>query len=104
MNFANNDENSELKCYIQILNYFENKDNNLERTEIWKNQALITLMRILRQNDKELQVKNAIILIISLFEGLPPDLFNNRGKDSGELTNKDRGFYLAELKQEFLQS
>ena len=47
-------------------------------------------------------VTNAIILILSLFEDIPPDTFNNRGVNINRITGKDRKSLVADLKDEFL--
>lgn len=98
----NGHEDPELNCYVKIINAYLNKEEEPEKTEIWKNRALIYLMRMLDDNRSDLQVRNAIILLITLFEDIPPDLFNNRGNDIKKLTKKERESMLANLKTEFL--
>ncbi|TFF89168.1 MAG: hypothetical protein EU548_07910 [Promethearchaeota archaeon] len=98
----NNHEETELNCYVRIINAYLNKEQEPEKTEIWKNRALIYLMRMLDKKRSDLQVRNALILLITLFEDIPPDLFNNRGTNIKKLSKKEKENMLLNLKQEFL--
>ena len=99
---SNNNENYELDYYLSIIDFFQNQDNNRETTEIWKNKSFIQLMKVLKRTRKKELVKNAIILILSLFDELPPDTYNNRGIKSNSLTNSDKLSYVNILKSEFI--
>ena len=99
---SNNNENYELDYYLSIIDFFQNQDSNRETTEIWKNKSFIQLMKVLKRTRKKELVKNAIILILSLFDELPPDMYNNRGTKPDSLSNSDKVSYVNILKSEFL--
>ncbi|NVM17135.1 MAG: hypothetical protein HWN80_05415 [Candidatus Lokiarchaeota archaeon] len=99
---SNNNDNHELDYYLSIIDFFQNQSANEETTEIWKNKSFIQLMKVLkRTRDKEF-VKNAIILILTLFDKIPPDIYNNRGIKANSLTNSDKLSYVNLLKSEFI--
>jgi len=98
---STNDE-FELEYYTKIINFFKNQPSNKESVEIWKTKSFIELMKVLERTQNKELVQNAIILIISLFEQLPPDLYNNRGKNVNFINKKDKKSYLSVLKAEFL--
>ncbi|MFX0136430.1 MAG: hypothetical protein ACFFDN_22505 [Candidatus Hodarchaeota archaeon] len=111
MNAHNNNDQLELEYYMDIIEKYRIKDMNPKETEIWKNKSLIKLMELLEKSKsiEELDriknrklVTNSLILIISLFEDLPPDLFDNQGKDTSELSSEDRDILLSKLKDECL--
>jgi protein tyrosine/serine phosphatase len=102
MKISENNDDFELECYLKILNYFQKDKINKENTEIWKNQAFIKLMNLLEQKKNRDVVTNAIILILSLFEDIPPDTYNNRGVNINRISGKDRISLVANLKDEFL--
>lgn len=99
---SNNNENYELDYYISIIEFFQNQDTNEETTEIWKNKSFIQLMRVLKRTKNKEFVKNAIILILSLSDRMPPDSYNNRGIKVNSLTNSDKISYINLLKSEFI--
>jgi hypothetical protein len=102
MKISRNTEDFELDCYLQILDYFKSEKIDRAKTEIWKNQSLIELMTLLDKTKHRVLVTNAIILILSLFEDIPPDTFNNRGVNINRISSKDRKSLVADLKGEFL--
>jgi len=100
MSTTNND--LEIEYYIKILNFFKNQPSTEETVEIWKNKSLIELMKVLERTENKELAKNAIIILISLFERLPPDLYNNRGKNANLIDKKEKKLYLKLMKSEFL--
>ncbi|MFW9946659.1 MAG: hypothetical protein ACFFDX_07500 [Candidatus Odinarchaeota archaeon] len=96
-----NDE-LELEYYTKIINFFKSQPSNKDSIEIWKNKSFIELMKVLERTKNKKLVQNAIILIISLFEQLPPDLYNNRGINANFISKKDKKSYLSVLKSEFI--
>ena len=102
MKFSNNTEDFELDCYLKILEYFQTEKVNREETEIWKDQSLIELMRLLDKKKNRVLVTNALILMVTLFEDIPPDMYNNRGVDINRISLRDRKSLIADLKEEFL--
>lgn len=102
MKVSNNHENFEIDCYLKILDYFQKDKVNNENTEIWKNQSLIEMMELLAQKKNKALVTNAIILMLSLFEDIPPDTYNNRGVDISRISNEERRSLITGLEEEFL--
>jgi len=96
-----NDE-IELEYYTKIIDFFKTQPSNRESIEIWKSKSFIELMKMLERTKNKGLVQNAIILIISLFEQLPPDLYNNRGMNANFINKKDKKSYLSVLKSEFI--
>jgi len=80
----------------------KNQNANKETIEIWKNKSFIELMKVLeRKTSRKEFVKNAILLILSLFEEHPPDIYTNRGTNVNSLDNGEKNSYLSLLKTEF---
>jgi len=98
---SNNNANYELDYYLRIIDFFQNQKYIKETTEIWKNKSFIELMRVLERTNKKEFVKNAIILILSLFDEIPADIYNNKGIKIDSLTNGDKLSYITILKSEF---
>jgi hypothetical protein len=102
MNISNNSDNFELDYYLSIIDFFQNKNKNKETAEIWKNKSFIELMKVLKLTRKKEFIKNAIILIISLIDQMPPDNYNKRGTKVNSLISKDKLSYINILQSEFL--
>ena len=86
MKINNNAEDFELDCYLKILEYFQHEKVNREKTEIWKDHSLIELMKLLDKAKNRVLVTNSLILMLSLFEDIPPDTYNNRGVDINHIS------------------
>jgi len=95
-------EEFELDYYLKILEYSQDDKISREKKEIWKNQSIIELMNLLKRTQNRVFVTNALILILSLFEDIPPDTYNNRGVSIARISEKDKRFLIKELKEEFL--
>ena len=98
---SDNSDNYELDYYLSIIDFFQNQNTIKETTEIWKSKSFIELMKVLKRPRKKEFVKNAIILILSLFDEMPADRYNNRGTKVNSLTNGDKLSYVNILKSEF---
>ena len=99
---SNTNEDYELNYYLSIIDFFQKENTNPETIELWRNKSFMQLMRVLKRTRRKEFVKNAIILILSLFDELPPDSFNNKGIKTSSLTNGDKLSYVDLLKSEFL--
>jgi len=99
---SNNRDNYELDYYLSIIDFFQNQNKIKETTEIWKNKSFIELMNVLKRTSKKEFVKNAIILILSLFDEMPVDMYNNKGIKVNSLTNGDKQSYVNILRSEFI--
>lgn len=97
---SENKNMSESECYNRIIKFFQSDIEDKEKIELWKNKSYIKLMKNLNEKRKDDTVKNAIIMILSLFENLPPDIYNNRGYKLENLNSDEREKIIAKLKQE----
>ncbi|TFG00913.1 MAG: hypothetical protein EU541_00970 [Promethearchaeota archaeon] len=89
--------------YDMILNFYKSshyQDFSEKDIEIWKNQMVIFLMRHLEQTHEKTRIKNALILLLSLFENDPIDIYHNHGKTSKELSLKEKKQIVTILGQE----
>ena len=102
MNIPNNSDNCELDYYLNIIDFFQNQNINRETAEIWKDKAFIDLMNVLKRTRKKEFVKNAIILILSLIDQMPPDTYNKGGIKVNSLINEDKLSYINIMQSEFL--
>ena len=92
----------EMDFYLRILEVYQNKQLDKVALEIWKDRSYIELMQVLKRTHNKNLVKNAIILILSLFEELPIDLYDNYGINTKDLEKEQRKTFLAEMKSEFI--
>lgn len=92
----------EMNYYTKIINFFKNLPSSKDTIEIWKYKSLVELMKVLERTKNKQFIQNAIIILISLFEQMPPDLFNNRGKDANLIDEKEKKSYLNLMKSEFI--
>ena len=99
---SNNRDNYELDYYLSIIDFFQNQNTIKETTRIWKNKSFIELMNVLKRTSKKEFVTNAIILILSLFDEMPVDMYNNKGIKVNSLTNGDKQSYVNILRSEFI--
>ncbi len=102
MKINKNKDNFELDYYIKIIDNFKNTKVNQEVIEIWKDKSLIDLMKLFELTKNNAMVSNAIILILSLLDDIPPDLYNNRGLNIKQIPDKDKKYLIDQLKNEFL--
>ena len=93
-------------CYDVILEYFQTTSDSPAEQEIWKNRAYTTLITLWKENKISTQnARNALILLLNLFEDIPPDIFNSRGRDVKENKNYPHKKQVkAILKQELTTS
>jgi hypothetical protein len=98
MTMCTRNNESELNYYLEIIEFFQNHSEDDENTELWKDKSLMELMRVLKRTRNKLLVRNALILIISLFEHLPPDLFNNKGINAHLLNKEEKASLRSILK------
>ena len=99
------DDEFEMNFYLRILEVYQNKQNkqfDKDSLEIWKDRSYIELMQVLKRTHNKNLVKNAIILILSLFEELPIDLYDTHGINTKNLEKEQKKAFIAEMKSEFL--
>ena len=104
MIMTQNNNDIELDYYQNIIDYFENKQIDRVSTEIWKSKTYIKLMKVLERTQNKEYVRNAILMILSLFEDKPPDFYNNQGTDSNSLNSEERKSLKTILKSEFIDT
>ncbi len=102
MKIDKNNGDFELDYYLKIIDNFKNTKINQETREIGKNRSLIELMKLLDRTKNIDMISNAIIIILSLFEEMPPDGYNNRGISIHQIPHKDKRYLKEQLKEEFL--
>ena len=103
MESFHSEDELEIDCYEKILKYFnQRKDMKRDDFRLWKNLSLVKIMEVWNRTRNITLVRNSLILMISLFENLPPDIYNNRGIDINRCSRKDRESLVSSLKDEFL--
>ena len=88
--------------YSEIINYFQKDLKDEKERELWKNRVYIRLMNEFEKAGNPNIIKNALILILNLFDNLPPDIYNSRGRCLEEINSEERRQIIEELKQEYL--
>jgi len=102
MKIHSNDDDFEINCYLEIVEYLKNNQINNNEREIWMNHSLIELMRFLdRTRNREL-VSNAIILLLSLCEDKSLDIYSDHGVIVDQITDNDKTLLIEKLMDEFL--
>ena len=91
----------EMKYYSKILDFYQNQNDDKEAIEIWKSKSYIELMQVLKRTNNKNLVKNAIILILSLFEEKSVDIYDSSGLSVSELKQEDKKSYISHLRTEF---
>lgn len=76
-------------------------DTNDEKF-IWKCRKIIELMNFLRHSYKKIVVKNALILILTLFEHYGIDLISSKSEDLDAFSKQEKNILINMLKEEFL--
>ena len=99
----NNESIVDTDYYDEILHYFNKNPQKIE-LEIWKNQEYIKLMKVLKKTENKQQIRNSIILLLMLFEDLPPDLLNARGNELKNLKPEEKNKLISLLKKEYSSS
>ena len=96
------DDEYEMDFYLRILDVYQNKQLDKVALEIWKDRSYIELMQVLKRTNNKNLVKNAIILLLSLFEELPIDLYDNYGINTKKLKKDEKKVFISKMKSEFL--
>lgn len=89
-------------CYDTILEYFKTNTDSPSKREMWKNKAYVKLIELWKHGKITIyNARNALILLLNLFEDIPPDIFNSRGKSLKEERESEHKHKLKNiLKQE----
>lgn len=102
MKINTNNNKSELELYLKIVDIYQDDTISLENKEILKNQSIIELMKLLERTQNKPFITNALILILSLYEDIPPDIYHNRGHNINCISENDKKSLILNLKNEFL--
>ena len=92
--------NDDLDYYNNILNQYNDISLDKQERDILKYRIYMNLMDLLADPKNTTLVKNSILLMLSLFEDIPPDFYNNQGLKVNKLSRKDRKILFSNLKGE----
>jgi hypothetical protein len=90
--------NYEEELYNEIVQKYIQSE---KQKELWKNRIYIRLMNDFEKINNPKVIKNAIILMLSLFENIPPDIYNTRGKKIEEISMEKKEVILKQLRKEY---
>ena len=90
----------ELECYSNIINLFSKFDKDPITIEKWKNNLITRLMNALKEPKNESWLKNALIILLSLVDKKPSDLYANMGENFNILSKEEKELILSKLKEE----
>jgi hypothetical protein len=102
MLMTENSEEMELETYLKIIDFYNRHLKDDQLVQLWKNRSLIELMKVLKRSKNRDMVKNALVILISLFEKFPPDFYDSLGTNVKCLQKSDKKDYLSALKEEFV--
>jgi len=99
---SNNNKQLELNGYLRIIDNFQEEKINDKANEIWKYQSYIELVNTFKRTQNRNLFSNKLILLLALFEDLPPDTFHTFRENIDQLSKKDKNIVINILKNEFL--
>ncbi len=91
---------NEGEFYDQLFENFYSLHNELNKTELWKNQQITELMKNINDRNDSRFVQNALILIMALLDEYLIDSFHLRSKNIKKLNDGNREAVLSILKDE----
>lgn len=90
-------------CYTKIIDCYLKNKGDQQKLQYCKNKSIIKLMEILKRNNDTQSARNALLIVLSLFEEkINGDYLSNVGHDYNTLSYSERQRVVAELKKEFL--
>ena len=95
----------EAKLYSDIMEQSFYVLNDYDDRFIWKCHIIIDLMDILEESVNEsikLVIKNALILLLSIFEDFYIDLFDSKSAEFEEISNQEKEILINTLKSEII--
>ncbi len=95
-------DEDEMKCYSRIINSFMNNKLDLNQREMAKNQSIVKLIKSSKCRDNKNFVKNALILVLSLYDEEPADLYCSYGNDIDSCSIEEKQALKSCLKQELV--
>jgi len=97
----NSDIIDEDELYDKILDLFSKEKKNPNLRVLLGARSIIELMKRMNNSKNKEVAKNAIIVLISLFDDYPPDIFDNIGADLESLSEEEREEAMDKLKEIF---
>ncbi|MBY9005147.1 MAG: hypothetical protein KGD63_00125 [Candidatus Lokiarchaeota archaeon] len=94
-------EERELECYSYIIKLFSKFDKDPVSIDKWKNNLITRLMGALTNPKNENWLKNALIILLSLVDKNPSDLYANIGENLNILSKEEKDQIFSKLKEEF---
>ena len=94
----------DFEYYAQLFEDFQNHKCNETQLEIWRCDKIIELMENLRFSVNREFVRDALVLILTLYYGYTRDYALIGAKDTKNLSRDERTDYLMILKTEFVQT
>jgi len=102
MSLNNTGTSKELNCYTKIIDCFlENRHDSYQR-EMCKNNSIIKLINLSECRNIDNFIRNALLLVLSLYDNKPADIYANYGSDIESCSEKDKEKLLAELRKELI--
>ena len=95
-------EKTETEFYDKILTRFMELNSNGNRVELFKNQSIIELMTLMNSNNDKLFTKNALLLIMGLFDDNLNDMFYHSSESIHNATQGNKDVLLSILQDEFI--
>ena len=93
-------DEKELKCYTNIINLISKLEQDPISIEKWKSNLITRLMATLTKPQNENWLKNALIILLSLVDKKPSDLYANIGDNLNILTEEEKERAVSKLKEE----
>lgn len=103
MSFNEGENPDESELFTKIINTFLEEGEKPNIKEIGKHKSIIELMDGLKSSHNKELAKNALILLLNLYDDYPPDLFSTLGNDIESLSDEDRDEAMDKLKDIFLE-
>lgn len=102
MSITNLGTSQELKCYTKIIDCFLENRYDSHQKEMCKNNSIIKLINLSECRNSDIFIKNALLLVLTLYDNHPADFYASYGNDIESCSDKDKEKLLAELKKEII--
>lgn len=100
MSLNNLGVSQELNCYTKIIDCFLENRNDSHQKELCKNNSIIKLINKSECRNSDTFIRNALLLVLTLYDNNPADLYSSYGDDIESCSDNDKEQLLAELKKE----
>jgi len=95
-------DEDEMKCYSRIINSFLNNQYDYKQKELAKNQSIVKLIKSSQCRNNKNFIKNALILVLSLYNDEPADLYCSYGNDIDSCSETEKDALKNQLKLELV--